>query len=68
MKELKDGSPRYLDLQGWEASYTMAAQVFVNWNQSLRLSLAVLYWETAMFLSLVANASLSGVTCALYPL
>lgn len=36
--------------------------------ESLRQSLAVLYWETAMFLSLVANAGLSGVTCALYPL
>lgn len=36
--------------------------------ESLKLSLAMLYWETAMFLSLVANAGLSGVTCALYPL
>lgn len=36
--------------------------------ESLRLSLAMLYWETAMFLSLVAKAGLSGVTCALCPL
>lgn len=59
VKELKDGSAWYLGLQGLPSVCQL---------ESLRLSLAMLYWETAMFLSLVANAGLSGVTCALYPL